>query len=286
MKKRFDKKYQFLPAALMLSCLVCGCGNAEVKSAEATSVVTEAVVTEVVATEAAIVTENVKMVSDYAIDIVTDIATTQYFTEEAVAEEDINTILLSGINAPSAMNGQKWHFSAITDTEVLQRIADGMGGGMPPAGFAPDGMTPPAMPDGKAPTMPEPPALGAPDGNAPAASGGGSKAVKAGVGDVPLAIVISGAAGSELDAGLACQNMSVTAQLLGYGTKIVTSATMALNGASQEEYKELLGIPDEYTAIAVLLIGHEDTSVDETMDGYTGASVRNPFDEKVTYVTP
>lgn len=266
MKKRFDKKYQLLPAALLLSCLVCGCGNAEVKSVETTAAATEAVVTEAAvtetATEAAVAAENVETVSDFAIDIVTDIATTQYFTDEAVEEEDINTILLAGINAPSAMNGQKWHFSAITDTEVLQKIADGMGGGMPPAGFAPDGMTPPAMP------------------------GGGSKAVKAGIGDVPLAIVISGAAGSELDAGLACQNMSVTAQLLGYGTKIVTSTTMALNGANQKEYKELLGIPGEYTAIAVLLIGHEDTSVDETMDGYTGASARNPFDEMVTYVTP
>jgi len=89
----------------------------------------------------------------------------------------------------------------------------------------------------------------------------------------------------ELDAGLACQNMSGVAQLLGYGTKIVTSPTMALNGSDQDTYRELLGIPDDYSAAAILLIGHEDTSVDESVDGYTGATNRNPVNDMVTYVT-
>jgi len=115
--------------------------------------------------------------------------------------------------------------------------------------------------------------------------GTGTAVPKAGIADVPLAIIISCADGSELDAGLACQNMSVTAQLLGYGTKIISSATMALNGQKQEEYRELLGIPAEYSAVAVLLIGHEDVSIDESADGYTGATTRNPLEEMVTYVS-
>ena len=112
-----------------------------------------------------------------------------------------------------------------------------------------------------------------------------SLAYKAGIADAPLVIVISCKAGSELDAGLACQNMSGVAQLLGYGTKIVTSPTMALNGTDQDTYRELLGIPDDYSASAILLIGHEDTSVDESVDGYTGATNRNPVNDMVTYVT-
>ena len=60
---------------------------------------------------------------------------------------------------------------------------------------------------------------------------------------------------------------------------------MALNGANQAEYKELLGIPENQAAAAVLLIGKEDTSIDESVDGYTGATERNPMDETVTYVT-
>ena len=73
-----------------------------------------------------------------ALSLVTDIPTTQYFTDEAVKEEDVTTILTAGVNAPSAMNGQPWHFTAITDQAVLQQIADDMGGGFPA------GMQPPA----------------------------------------------------------------------------------------------------------------------------------------------
>lgn len=149
----------------------------------------------------------------------------------------------------------------------------------PPEGFAPDGTMPEGM---EIPAMPE--GMDFSEGQPPAAPGGGSMN-KAGIADAPLVIVISCKAGSELDAGLACQNMSGVAQLLGYGTKIVTSPTMALNGSDQDTYRELLGIPDDYSAAAILLIGHEDTSVDESVDGYTGATNRNPVNDMVTYVT-
>lgn len=249
-----------------------------------------------------------------AVSVLQNIKTTQYFTDEAVAQKDMETIVQAGINAPSAMNSQPWHFSVITDSEVLQQISEGMGIGMGFGGRpqgAPDGemdlhegMTPPEgmedgrpegmeSPEGFAPdgTMPEgmdfpamPEGMDFPEGQPPAAPGGGSMN-KAGIADAPLVIVISCKAGSELDAGLACQNMSGAAQLLGYGTKIVTSPTMALNGSNQDTYRELLGIPDGYSAAAILLIGHEDTSVDESVDGYTGATNRNPVNDMVTYVT-
>ena len=77
--------------------------------------------------------------------------------------------------------------------------------------------------------------------------------------------------------------MSVTAQLLGYGTKILTSPTIALNGEKQEEYRQLLGIPEDYSAAAILLVGYADSSAEEA-DGVTGATERNPLDEQVTYV--
>ena len=146
------------------------------------------------------------------------------------------------------MNGQPWHFSVITDAEVLQQISEGMGTGMGFGGrpegapdgemVPPEGMTPPegmSFPDG----------MEFPEGERPAVPGGSAGGMsKAGITDAPLVIVISCKAGSELDAGLACQNMSGAAQLLGYGTKIVTSLTMALNGSNQDTYRELLGIPE------------------------------------------
>ena len=59
---------------------------------------------------------------------------------------------------------------------------------------------------------------------------------------------------------------------------------MALNGTNQETYSELLGIPEGYSAAAILLIGYEDTSVDTSADGYTGATSRNPAEDMVTYI--
>ena len=231
-----------------------------------------------------------------ALSLVTDIPTTQYFTNEAVKEENVTTILTAGVNAPSAMNSQPWHFTAITDQATLQQIADDMGGGFP-AGMQPptEGETgadaPAALPedwDGELSEGVQPPE-GPGDGegmpSVPADNGGESRAVpaKADITGAPLAIVISCGEGSELDAGLACQTMSVTAQLLGYGTKILTAPTMTLNGEKQEEYRQLLGIPEDYSAAAILLVGYADSSAGEA-DGATGATERNPLDEQVTYV--
>ena len=144
-----------------------------------------------------------------AVELVKDIPTTQYFTDEAVSEDDIETILLSGVNAPSAMNQQPWHFSVITSSSVLQQIADDMSNAMP-SGAAPAG-----APENGADTENAPPA------DDKAAATQNTSAVKAGIADAPLAIVVSCSTGAELNAGLACQNMSVTAQLLGYGSKII-----------------------------------------------------------------
>ena len=99
----------------------------------------------------------------------------------------------------------------------------------------------------------------------------------------PLAIEISCKEGSEFDAGLACQNMSAEAQLLGYGTKIISSPTIALNGEEQEAFRELLGIPDDQSAVAVLLIGKADTSSDA--DAVSAATTRKDTDEVVTKVS-
>lgn len=116
---------------------------------------------------------------------------------------------------------------------------------------------------------------------APAESSTGT--AKAGITDAPLAIEISCKEGSEFDAGLACQNMSAEAQLLGYGTKIISSPTIALNGEEQEAFRELLGIPDDQSAVAVLLIGKADTSSDA--DAVSAATTRKDTDEVVTKVS-
>ena len=44
------------------------------------------------------------------------------YTDRQISEEDLNTILSAAINAPSGMNLQTWHFTAITNAEILNRI--------------------------------------------------------------------------------------------------------------------------------------------------------------------
>ena len=221
-----------------------------------------------------------------AAEMILDIPTVQAFTDEAVSEEDINAVVMAGVNAPSAMNGQPWHFSVVTDSATLEEMAGGMsfgapGGDMPfgdtpfgdiPAGFdAPGGMQQPGnAPAGIPGNMPE--------GSGAPGEGFATSGAKAGIGDAPLVIVVSCKEGSDLDAGLATQNMSAEAQLLGYGTKIISSPKMTLNSDS---WKATLGVPEDMAVVCVLLVGKVST---EDYDVLSGATARNPADDVVTYV--
>lgn len=193
-----------------------------------------------------------------AADLLTQVKTAQYFTDEKVSDEDIEKILSAGVNAPSAMNTQPWHFTAVTDDEVTQIIADAM-----------EKMKPPTANDSDAPKSPE------------GSEGFAKAATKAGIGDAPLTIVISCEDGAELSAGLAVQNMAVEAQLLGYGTKILTSPTIALNGDNQAEYKMLLNIPENQAVAAVLIVGVEDV---DNPDALSSATTRNDYADMVTVI--
>ena len=44
------------------------------------------------------------------------------FTDEAVAEADLETLLRAAMAAPSAGNAQPWHFVAVTDRALLDAI--------------------------------------------------------------------------------------------------------------------------------------------------------------------
>ena len=170
-----------------------------------------------------------------------------------------------------------------------ERPADGEAPSFPRDGEMPasaDGVKPERPADGEAPSFPqdgEAPSFPQ-GGGMPAAAAGGSGA-KAGLGDSPLAIVIyKNTAGSspnpDFDCGLAAQNMYVAAASLGYGVKIVSSPTMALNGTNHDQICEKLGVEPSMSAVAVLLIGKPDTAV----DGVTGATVRAGLDEKTSIV--
>ena len=170
--------------------------------------------------------------------------TTQYFTDEVVLDEDINKMLQAGVNTASAMNKQDWYFSAVTNKELLAEMKTKSMENMPPQ------MKEQANP-------------------------------KAGIGDSPLAIIVSCPAKemfSELGAGLATQKICDYAMLSGYSTKIVAAPCRMIN----ENYKEKLGIPANMEAVAIILIGK--TKDMNGVDGISSASTRKTFDEVVNII--
>ena len=197
-------------------------------------------------------------ITDFA-SVLASVKTTQAFTSDPVSDDDLTAILNAGINAPSAMNSQPWHFSVITDSELLSEIASSMFVGAPKAENAAEASD---ATENKS------------ESAAPAA---GKK--KLSLADATVAIVVSASSNlstDSFDCGLACDRMSVAAIYLGYGAKIVSSPAETINNA----YKDKLEIPGGMDAVAVLLIGVEDTS----NDAVSSATARNSFEDTVTYV--
>lgn len=215
------------------------------------------------------------------VDIIMSAGTTQSFSDDAVPEEDVQTILQAGLAAESAINQQPWYFVAITDKDVMNELSGSTGMTVPPQG----GSMPAPPQDG---SMPVPPQGGStptpPQDGAPAAAPSGG--AKASLGDSPLAIIIfmdedTASPTPAFDCGLAAQNMYLAAVSLGYGAKIVSSPTMSLNGAEHDQICEKLGVDPSLTAVAVLLVGNPNSS---GIDGVTGASVRAGLSEKTVVI--
>ena len=216
--------------------------------------------------------------ADTAVDTIMNAGTTQAFSDEAVSADDLKTILQAGLAAASAINQQPWFFVAITNREVMDEIAGSGMGFTPPAGAPGNGGAPAngGMPGGAS----------APGGAgsfpaAPAASGG----AKAGMGDSPAAIIIyrndaSKSPNANFDCGLAAQNMVIAAASLGYGVKIVSSPTMSRIGEKHDAICEKLGVDPSKQAVAVLLIGRADSTVDAT----SSASTRDALEAKTSII--
>ena len=224
--------------------------------------------------------------AESTVDTILNTGTTQSFTQDAIPDEDIKTILQAGLSAASAINQQPWYFVAITNQDLMKEIGGtGMGFGGAGAGFGskpdsvPEGMQ--APPSGDMPEGMAPPDGASMPGGMPSMPGGASGSAKASLGDSPLAIIVymdssSKSPSPQYDCGLATQNMVIAASSLGYGVKIVSSPTMSLNGANHDENCAKLGVDTSLQAVAVLLIG---TPADSA-DAVSSASVRDSLESK------
>ena len=222
---------------------------------------------------------------------VEDFPTIQSFTEDQIPEEDVIKIVNAGINAPSAINQQPWHFSVVTDPAMFDEIngGDSSGDSAGSDAEAAEGAEAPAA-ESEGGESEGGEAAESEGGESEGAEGGeaaASTSAKASVGDSPLVIIVSAApeaTGTEpaFDAGLACMSMAIEAGLLGYGAKIVTSPTMTLNAAGQDQLRAKLGIPEGYSVVGVLLVG---VPAQDEADIVASASTRNDFNDVVTMIT-
>jgi len=201
--------------------------------------------------------------SDDLLKTLEDIPTIQAFLKEPVPDADLKRIVNAGINAPSGMNRQPWHFTVISSPEEIEKLADAQKKSMENMKFPPMPPKDMQMPVGERPQMPA------------------GKGPKSGLGDSPVVIVISCVPGSEFDAGLACECMNDMANLLGYGTKIVGSVTMLFNGENKAGYYEKFQIPEGQEIIDAILLGKVNT---EGYDAVSSASPRNPVEKVVTFL--
>ena len=241
---------------------------------------------------AALCLSSLAVLAEDAVQVILSTGTTQAFTDAAVSEDDLNTILQAGLTATSAINQQPWFFAVVTNADVMAELA---GGGMTAAapaegdaastGDAAESTGETA--DAEASTGDAADAAASTGDTADAAASAGTTATatgaKAALGDSPVAIIIymneaTSSPNASFDCGLACQNMVIAASALGYGTKIVSSPTMTLNGTNHDALCEKLGVDPSLTALAVLLIGYTD------VDAVSTASVRSTMEEKVSFI--
>ena len=142
---------------------------------------------------------------------------TRGYTEEKLTEAELSQVIDAGLAAPTAANRQELHFTVIAgDNQVLQEIEDEKNKTRGPA-------------------------------------------AKNFYYDAPTVIIISGDENfswSDLDAGIATQNIVLAAEDLGLGSLIIGCIKDAMLGEKKAYFNEKLGIPEGYGYKIAIALGH------------------------------
>ena len=146
------------------------------------------------------------------------------YTAEQLPEETLKAILRAGLEAPSARNRQPWHFSVVRNAELIQEIHDEaaavMGKGGSPRFADPDFQM---------------------------------------FYHAPTVIFLFGEKAfewTEVDCGIAVENMALAAEGLGIGSVILGLPKPAFMGGKAEELRRRLGCPEGYDFVIALALGY------------------------------
>jgi nitroreductase len=153
---------------------------------------------------------------------------TRKYKEEQIKDEELNVILDAGRFAPSAMNQQSWHFTAVQNKEVLQKIVEAARTAFLNSGnenFVARAKAENFNPFYNAPTL----------------------------------ILVFGdekAIAPQNDGSLALENMFLAAQSIGIGSCWIHSVNFLFNTEVGKALKEELGIPEGYAPIGSGIFGY------------------------------
>jgi nitroreductase len=142
------------------------------------------------------------------------------YSDEPLAQEELDTIVNAGLTAPTGMNRQEIHFTVVKgDNPLLQELEDEMrslrGQGKQPHNF---------------------------------------------YYEAPVVIFLSAEDGfkwSHVDAGIAVENMALAAESLGLGNVILGCIYDAMHGDKQSYFSEKLQFPEGYSFEIALAVGHK-----------------------------
>ncbi len=151
-------------------------------------------------------------------------STTRAYTDEALTEAELDTLLKAGLQAPTAANRQEIHISVVDGSNPLlaeiEKEKNVLSGVEPPVNFYYN-----------APTV----------------------FFLSGDSAFPW---------SALDAGIAVENMALAAEGLGLGSVIIGCVKGVLTGAKASEFAQALHFPEGYTFEIAIAAGHKAAGKD------------------------
>ncbi len=148
------------------------------------------------------------------------------FTAEQISESDLQALLEAAILAPSAINQQKWHFTAVQDRGLLDVMV-----GIVKENILKTGI----------------------EFLVKRASMPGYDTFH----HAPTIIMVSGDESARIDCGAAAENILIAAESLGLGSCIMTSPAFLFASDKGNGLRKRLGIPEGYNHICTIALGHK-----------------------------
>ena len=150
-------------------------------------------------------------------------SSTRGYTDEKLTKEELNSLILAGLQAPTAANKQEIHITVVEgDHPILAEIEEvknqGMGIQNPPHNF---------------------------------------------YFEAPTVLILSADKDfkwSKVDAGIAVENISIAAEGMGLGSLIIGCIKDAMSGEKKEHFATALKFPEGYEFEVAIAVGHKAIS--------------------------